>query len=101
MIRTSSHWCAFVVVTVSSFWRFSLVSSSNHETFGKYYASNLLKSKINIFYSGKLECTAGQSVCPDFSHCIPSNFFCDGRKDCDDGSDERVNYVIIAISISY
>lgn len=34
-------------------------------------------------------CTWGEKRCADGSKCIPEYWFCDGRVDCADGSDER------------
>ncbi|XP_046446475.1 uncharacterized protein LOC124195889 isoform X1 [Daphnia pulex] len=40
-------------------------------------------------FMSQLNCTAGLSVCSDLSQCIPSTYLCDGRMDCEDGSDEK------------
>ena len=42
----------------------------------------------------KLNCTSGLSVCSDMSQCIPSKYLCDGRIDCEDGSDEKVKNML-------
>ena len=83
-----------LIAVLSSLVRPSFGFIHVHESISKKVNKKIKKRRTNFCVAylniAQVNCTAGQSVCADLSQCIPSNFLCDGRVDCEDGSDEKV-----------
>ena len=54
--------------------------------------ANATEVDINYRYlyvtAKPLKCPSSQFQCADKSRCIPTRWQCDGKEECDDGSDE-------------